>query len=240
MCILRAQWRRVHKVHVCMQAAEHVRQEGLNVHYRRVPLSRNRTPAALDMQELHSAVLSAGPQLENVKFVVLARSASTSTSSSFVAHFLALYMNALVERGPSQAAGAAAGALRANMASLGVVSSPGRVQQSGNANSLTGNRSELHSSQVTDEMARQRSVERLMSGKLPELTDDDLQEPAKAPEARRQTVGGAPQRLANSTISNLCRCVPSIMHCACIVHVAVEVLASACCQTAMLWATYRS
>lgn len=81
---------------------ERLRTEGSAVWYRRLPLSRNRTPDASDMDMLHrcafAAAAAGGDGVgvgRDVKFVVLARAAATSTSTSFVAHFLCLALAAL-------------------------------------------------------------------------------------------------------------------------------------------------
>lgn len=79
---------------------EQLRAEGGAVWYRRLPLSRNRTPDASDMDSLHRCAFAAaaGDDVgvgDSVKFVLVARAAATSTSTSFVAHFLGLVLAAL-------------------------------------------------------------------------------------------------------------------------------------------------
>eukprot|EP00892_Ulva_mutabilis_P004224 jgi/Ulvmu1/2173/UM013_0017.1 len=82
------------------QVLQQLREEGNKVWYRRLPLSRNRTPDASDMDVLHrcafaAATPGAGAGLSDVKFLLVARAAATSTSTSFVAHFLGVVLSAL-------------------------------------------------------------------------------------------------------------------------------------------------
>jgi hypothetical protein len=179
-------------LHYTLQAAEHIRSEGLKLCYRRVPLSRNRTPVAIDVQELHNAFLCAGDDLANSKFLVLSRSASTSTSSSFVAHFLAMCINAQEEH--SAGVRQSMGALPHDMASLALASSPGV---------LTVLIPERRLGEPALQADGSRSPDALMRSGRPQ----NGQSPLLRPPRRGASVGAAPQRLANSTISNLCRCV---------------------------------
>lgn len=83
-----------------LQVLQQLRAEGSKVWYRRLPLSRNRTPDASDMDVLHRCVFAAAAAGDagvgvDVKFLLVARAAATSTSTSFVAHFLGLVLDAL-------------------------------------------------------------------------------------------------------------------------------------------------
>jgi hypothetical protein len=172
-----------------LQVAEQLREEGLQVHYRRVPLSRNRTPVALDLQELHNSVFVGGPDLENVKFVVVARAASTSTSSSFVAHFLATCIDAAEEHA------AHGGVLRCKSGGL-------------HASSWAGAEEPASPGQQVPLLADEgRSAVALMGS----ASQGNV---ASSPVWRAVTrtcksMDGSQDRLANSTISNLCRCAAS-------------------------------
>lgn len=174
-----------------VQAVAQLQAEGHAVHYRRVPLSRNRTPAALDLQELHNAFFAAGTDTRNVRYLIVARSAATSTSSSFVAHFLAVCSNALdeFEAAAHAASQSAAGELLAGVASMQLESSPAGHGELNGGNDGGG----------------ARSPERLMSGSLLAAGAS----PPLADPRRHASTGGTTERLANSTISNLCRCVGS-------------------------------
>jgi hypothetical protein len=81
-----------------MQVERQLRHEGLQLVYQRVPLSRNRPPAPVDLQELHNSAFAGGPDVDTTNFVVMSKSASTSTSCAFVAHFLELVLDAVGDR----------------------------------------------------------------------------------------------------------------------------------------------
>ena len=169
--------------------------EGFAVQYRRVPLSRNRTPAALDLQELHNAFFAAGPDPQDVRYLVVARSAATSTSSSFVAHFLALCFSALDE------SGAGADAPSRSVAG-GVLPSVASIQLAGSSGDG------VSGQQRGGDHRDSRSPERLMRGTDP--ADAAGASPPLADLRRHASTGGTAERLANSTISNLCRCATAL------------------------------
>lgn len=146
--------------------------------YRRIPLSRNSTPAALDLQDLHNAAFVGGANLSNVQFVVMSRAASTSTSSSFVAHFLAMCIHAQ---------GTVGGHLDASSS----MSASCRASATG-----------------TDGGASpERGVPAEEGGMPPGWVRAPRASSMGDAEARASE-SGMPERLANSSISNLCRCAP--------------------------------
>lgn len=164
-----------------LQVAAKLREEGLDVRYHRVPLSRTRTPAPLDLQELHNAAFAGGPDLENVRFVVMAKSASTSTSSAFVAHFLALVLAAVEER----------------------------RERGGELTSVDGGsrRTTAHGGSSPDlagSSAEGRSPDGLS---LSQLALSDGASPQGGRRHTRVSSAAPVERLTNSTVSNLCRCV---------------------------------
>lgn len=99
-----------------LQVLQQLRAEGNKVWYRRLPLSRNRTPDASDLDILHSCAFAAASASDtgvgkDVKFLLVARAAATSTSTSFAAHFLGLVLAAL-DRGDGASEGGPAAKTR--------------------------------------------------------------------------------------------------------------------------------
>jgi hypothetical protein len=78
-----------------VQVAQELRREGLQLMYMRVPMSRNRPPLPVDLEELHNSAFAGGPDVKANEFVVIAKSASTSTSCAYVAHFLEIVLAAV-------------------------------------------------------------------------------------------------------------------------------------------------
>lgn len=90
--------------------ADELAAEGYHISYRRIPLSRERTPEAGDLADLHKAMINAGPGGRPVVHLVLSRTA-TGSSARFAA--ASLCCHALVEEKLKREGGAAAAALNA-------------------------------------------------------------------------------------------------------------------------------
>ena len=97
-----------------------IAQEGAALWYRRMPLSRNRTPSHQDLSELHEGAFCADGSTEDVHYVIIARAAPSSTSACFAAHFLCTTLDAVQEwqvRRSSDGGGLATGVKAARTAS---------------------------------------------------------------------------------------------------------------------------
>ena len=95
-----------------------IAQEGAALWYRRMPLSRNRTPSHQDLSELHEGAFCADGSTDNVNYVIIARAASSSTSACFAAHFLCTALDAVQEwegRRSSEGGGMTTGVKAARM-----------------------------------------------------------------------------------------------------------------------------
>lgn len=82
---------------VALQVVSSIAKGGASLWYRRMPLSRNRTPSHQDLSELHEGAFCADGSTENVQYVIIARAAASSTSACFAAHFLCVVLDAVQE-----------------------------------------------------------------------------------------------------------------------------------------------
>ena len=185
-----------------VQVMQHIQGEGYAVRYRRVPLSRNQTPAPQDLQELHNSLFAGGQSLDSVHFVIIARNAATSTSSSYVAHFLALCIGAIRRHAHDSDSDSSSGGLVSRQSSAlprvleGLSLDPTDHGTSGRDTPNFGGSRSLSCSTpgqaLRTETSPQKSCRRhvSMGGHLPE------------------------ERLSHATIGNVCRCEPCMLRAA--------------------------